>query len=170
MDKLDICLIPLIYLLRMTLTLLSFTIVFVPNPLKLWSALKNRLTWIYLIIIHLILFVLKQLHSLVTIKLVQCLLNMLLLTTISHICLYWTRFYYNLLYKKNGRSICNIIANRMPPPVSSKATRPYNCIVYLNEKLYCHSFYQVRGAHARLNQEIEKDLDKVVAKASQLLY
>ena len=69
MDKLDICIIPLIYLFRMTLTFLSFAIVFVPTPLKIWSALKNGLTWIALISIHLILFILKRLHSLVTIKL-----------------------------------------------------------------------------------------------------
>ena len=69
MDKLDICIIPLIYLFRMTLTFLSFAIVFVPTTLKIWSALNNGLTWIALISIHLILFILKRLHSLVTIKL-----------------------------------------------------------------------------------------------------
>ena len=71
MDKLYICLISLIYLFRNTLTLLSFSIVLVPTPLKLWSALDNGLTRIALISINLILFVLKRLHILVTIKIIQ---------------------------------------------------------------------------------------------------
>ena len=135
MNKLYICLIPLIYLFRMTLTLLSFSRVFVPTPLKLGSALNNGLTWISLISIHLIIFVLKQLHSLVTIKLIQLLLNVLPQTTIARICLYWPRFFNSLLYKNNGHYIWNIITNPVPPPGSPKATRQSNCIVCLNKNL-----------------------------------
>ena len=168
MDKLDFCLIPLIYLFRKTLTLLYFYIVLVPTPLKLRSTIKNGLTWIALISSHLILFVLKWHDSLVTIKLTQCLLNMLLQTTIACICLYWPQFYYSLLYKKSGSSIRNIINNPDPPPGIPKSTIPSNCIVWLNKNLYCYYFYQVRGAYAHPNQEIEKYLEKAVAAASQI--
>ena len=118
----------------MNLTLLSFSIVLVTNPLKSLSVINNGLTWIALISIHLILFVLKRLQILVTIKLTQCFLNMLLHTTIFCICLYCTRFYYSLLYNNSRRSICNIITNPDLPPGIPKSTRPSNRIICLNKK------------------------------------
>ena len=51
-----------------------------------------------------------------------------------------------------------------------KATIPSNHIVFLNKNLYCHSFYQVRGAYAYLKKIQEKDINKAVAAATQLVY
>ena len=58
----------------------------------------------------------------------------------------------------------------MPPKGSKKATRPSNNIVRINKNLYCHYFYQVRGAYTHLNQIREKDLDEAVAAATQFVY
>ena len=95
---------------------------------------------------------------------------MLFQSTLARTCLFWPRFYYSLLNKRNGKSIWNIITNPVTPKDRKKATRPSNHIVCLNKNLYCHSFYQVRGAYAHLNQIREKDLDKAVAAANYLVY
>ena len=154
----------------MTLTIISLAIFSVPNPSKIGSALRNGITWILYIIIHYILFVLKEINTLIQIHTIQFLLNMLFQSTLSRTCLFWPRFYYSMLNKSNGWSILDIITNLVPPKGSKKATRPSNHIVCLNKNLYCHSFYQVRGAYAHLNQIREKDLDKAVAAANYLVY
>ena len=43
-------------------------------------------------------------------------------------------------------------------------------MVCLNENLYCHSYYQVRGFFAHLNQTEEEDLDEAIAEAIKLAY
>ena len=63
-----------------------------------------------------------------------------------------------------------MITNPVPPKGSKKANIPSNHIVCLNRNLYWHSFYQVRGDHAHLNQIQEKDLYKAVAASTQLVY
>ena len=93
---------------------------------------------------------------------------MLLQTTLARICLFWPRFYYSLLYKKRGRSIWDIITNPVPPD-GKKVGGPIK-MVCLNENLYCHSYYQVRGAFAHLNQTGEPDLDEAIAEATKLVY
>ena len=95
---------------------------------------------------------------------------MLFQSTLACTCLFWPWFYYSLLYQNNGQSIWDIITNPVPPKARKKATRPSNHIICLNGNLYCHSFYQVRGVHAHINQKLEKDLDEAVAAATQLVY
>ena len=141
MDKFYICLIPLVYLFRMTLTIISLAIYLVPTPSKIGSALRNDIIWIVYIIIHFIIFVLKKLHTLIQIHTIQFALNMLFQSTLACTCLFWPRFYYSLLNKRNGRSIWDIITNPVPPKGSKKATRTSNHIVCLKRNLYCHSFY-----------------------------
>ena len=70
----------------------------------------------------------------------------------------------------NVQSIWDIITNLVSPKGRKKATRPSNHSVCLNRNLYCHYFYQVRGAYAHLNQIQEKDLNKTVAAATQIVY
>ena len=64
MDKLDLVLIPLLYLFRMTLTLISVAINFMPTPSKVWKAIRISITWNAFISPHMILFVLLTLHGL----------------------------------------------------------------------------------------------------------
>ena len=151
MDKFSKCLIPLVYLFRMILTIIHLAIFLVPTPSKIWTALRNGITWILYIIIHFILFVLKKLHTLIQIHTIKFLLNMLFQSTLARACLFWPRFYYSLLNKRTGRSIQDIITNPVPPKGSKKATRPSNHIVCLNKNLHCHFLYQVRDAYAHLN-------------------
>ena len=55
------------------------------------------------------------------------------------------------------------------PPNSKQVGGPIK-MVCLNESLYCHSFYQVRGAYAHLDQKREEDLDEAIAEAIKLVY
>ena len=136
MDKFDICLIPLVYLFRMTLTIISLATFLVPTPSKIGSALRNGITWIFYNIIHFIIFVHKKLHTLIHIHTIQYVLNVLFESTLALTCLFWPQFYYNLLNKGNERSIWDIITNPVTPKNSKKSTRPSNHIVCLNKKLY----------------------------------
>ena len=168
LDKIDICLIPVIYLIRMTFTTFFFAISLLPTLSQIVKVPVNTLTWITVFGIHFALCVLELGHNIVQIRPIQFVLNMLLQTTLARICLFWPRFYYSLLYKKRGRSIWNIITNPVPPD-GKKVGGPVK-MVCLNENLYCHSFYQVRGAFAHLNQTGEPDLDEAIAEATQLVY
>ena len=79
--------------------------------------------------------------------------------SIAHICLQWPKFYFSLLkHKRNRRFIWKIITNPVPPEGIPKACKPPNIIVFLNEKLFSHSLYQVQGSYNHLNQQREKDL------------
>ena len=70
MDKLDLVLIPLLYLLRMTLTLISVSMNFMPTPSKFWTAIRNTITWTDIISLYLILFFLSALHILTQIPII----------------------------------------------------------------------------------------------------
>ena len=56
MDKLDFCLIPFIYLLRLIVTILFVSTLFVHTPSKIERTLKNSLTWADMCILRLIIF------------------------------------------------------------------------------------------------------------------
>ena len=77
MDKLDLVLITLLYLIQMTLTLISVAITFMPTPSKVWMAIRNAMTWTAIISLHMILFVLSALHRLTQIPIIQIPLNMM---------------------------------------------------------------------------------------------
>ena len=57
MDKLDLVLIPLLYLFQMALTLISVAIKFMPTPSKVWAEIRNAITWTAIISLHIIIFV-----------------------------------------------------------------------------------------------------------------
>jgi hypothetical protein len=50
------------------------------------------------------------------------------------------------------------------------SSRINNKIVCLNQNMCCYSHYQVQGAHAHLNQKINKDLDETVSAATAIKY
>ena len=152
----------------MTSTTLTFAISLIPTPSQIVRVFRDGITWITVFSIHFALCVLKMTHYIIQIRPIQFILNMLLQTTLARICLFWPRFYHSLLYKKRGRSIWDIITNPVPPD-SKKAGGPRK-IVCLNENLYCHSYYQVRGAFAHLNQNREEDLDEATDEATKLVY
>ena len=52
MDKLDICLIPFIYLLQTTLTILSIALYLMPPPLTTERAFRNSAPWAEIISLH----------------------------------------------------------------------------------------------------------------------
>ena len=150
--------------------MISLAIFLVSTPSKIGSAFKNGITWISYMNIHLIRFALKKIHTLIQIYTIKFVLNMLFQSTLARTCLFWPRFYYIMLNKREGQSIWDIITNLVPPKGSKKATRPSNHIVCHNKNLYCHSFYQVRGAYAHLNQIRENDLHEAVSAATHLVY
>ena len=170
MDKIDIILIPFIYLLRTTLTILNKIYRSVPTPSKLWSVPRNGATWIAIIGLHSVLFTLSALDRLTQIWAVKVALNMAQNLTIVRICLYWPNFYWSLFRPKpNRRSIWAIITCPVPPD-GPKANEQSNRIPCMNAKFCCFSFYQVQGTHAHLNQKTEKDLDRAVAAATAIVF
>ena len=52
LDKLDVCLIPFIYLLRLTLNILSVVIFLMPTPANLGKVIQNGIPWMEIIILH----------------------------------------------------------------------------------------------------------------------
>ena len=103
MDKIDLDLIPLLYLFRMTLTLISVVMNFMPTPPKVWTEISNAITWTAIISLNLILFVLSALHRLTQIPIIQIPLNTIDQSFIIHACLFWPKFYYCLFKPNNNR-------------------------------------------------------------------
>ena len=103
MDKLDLVLIPLLYLFRMTLTVTSVAMNFMPTPSKVWTAIRNVITWTAIMSLHLNIFVLSALHRLTQIPIMQILLNMMEQSFIARASLFWTKFYYCLFKLNNNR-------------------------------------------------------------------
>ena len=52
MDKVDLCLIPFIYLLRLTLNILSVVILLMPTPANLGKVIQNGIPWMAIISLH----------------------------------------------------------------------------------------------------------------------
>ena len=137
MDKLDLVLIPLLYLFRMTLTLISVAMNFMPNTSKVWTAIRNAITWTDIISIHLIIFVLSALHRLTKIPIIQIPLNMMEQSFIVCACLFWPKFYYCIFKPNNNRrKIWEIIASPVPPD-GRKFIKQSNRIPCLNSTFSC---------------------------------
>ena len=110
MDKLDILMIPFVYLLQMTLILFSVVYYFVPNPSKFGRELKSVTICIPYICLHVLLFLIYHLHCIVNTP-----LNILGQTQLCYILGYWPRFYWSLLKTQgNRRSIWTIISRPVP--------------------------------------------------------
>ena len=170
MYKLDLVLIPLLYLFRMNLTLISVAIKCMPTSSKVQTTIRNAITWTVIIIIHLILFVLSDLHILTQIPIIQILLNTMEQSIIARTCLLWPEFYYSLFKPdKNIRTIWEIITSPVPPD-GRKASKQSNRIPCLNATFSCFSSYQVQGAYAHLNQRHEQDVDEAVAAPTTLVF
>ena len=141
-----------------------------PTPSKVWTAIRNAITWTDIISLHLIIFVLSDLHRLTQIPIIQILLNMTEQSFIVRACLFWPNFYYCLFKpNKNRQTIWEIITSLVPPDIH-KATEQSNRIPCLNATFSCFSSYQVQGAYAHLNQRHEKDLDEAVAAATTIVF
>ena len=91
MDKLDLVLIPLLYLFRMTLRLISVAMNFMPTPSKVWTAIRNAITWTAISSPRLILFLFSSLHRLTQIPIIQIQLNMMEQSFIVRACLFWPK-------------------------------------------------------------------------------
>ena len=65
MDKLDILMIPLVYLIQMTLIILSAVYYLVLNPSKIGRELKSLTIWIQYICLHVLLFLIYCLYYIV---------------------------------------------------------------------------------------------------------
>ena len=139
MDKLDLVLIPLLYLFRMTLTLIYVAMNFMLTPSKVWTEIRNAITWTAIISLHLILFVPSALHRLTQIPIIQVLLNMTEQSFIVRACLFWPKFYYCLFKpNKNIRTIREIITSPVLPD-GRKASKKSNRIPCLNTTFSCFS-------------------------------
>ena len=98
--------------------------------------------------------------------------NLFIQNPIVRLCTFWPKFYWSLFkptLDKNRRSIWTIIWNPVPD-FGPRPNQSRNRIVCSRDKYYCHSFYQVQGAYAHLNQRTEKDLDEAVQAASRIVY
>ena len=146
MDKLDSVLIPLLYLLHMTSTLISVAINLMSTPSKVWTAIRNAITWTTIISLHMIIFVLSPLHRLTQIPIIQIPLNIIEQSIIGHACLFWPKFYYCLFKTDNNRRTIWEIITSLVPPDGRKASKQSNRIPCVNATLSCFSSYQVQGA------------------------
>ena len=99
--------------------------------------------------------------------------NLILLNPIFRICTFWPSFYWSLFRPRpdrpNRRSIWTIICNPVPD-FGPKTKNIRNRMVCVRDRYYCHSYYQVQGAYAHLNQKIEKDLDEATHEATKMVY
>ena len=185
MDKLDCCLIPFVYLIRMTLSLLSLLVFFTRNfPTHVRDAVTNTTKWIAIICIHLILFSLSATHRIVQFGPIQFTLNLLIQSPVVQTILFWPRFYYSIMKpKENRRTLWQILRNPVPVTGPKAAKRIFtvwqpggtnnlirNKIVCLNQNMHCLSHYQVKGAFAHLNQKAVQDLDEALAAACAITY
>ena len=90
--------------------------------------------------------------------------------SLVQLCLHWPRFYYIIFTtKQNWQPIWKIITKPVPHG-GTKARKPSNRLVCLNQKFCCFSFYQTQGAYAHLEQKSEKDLDEAVAAATAAVF
>ena len=132
MDKLDMCLIPVIYLFRTTLKLLSEFTFIVHAPSIIGREFKNIITWMAIAGIHLILIILSSLHSLTQVP-----LNMMLQIQLSRAILFWSKIYYSLFkYKECRIYFWTILTNPlgadyMRPVRQSNETTCFNVRYYL---------------------------------------
>ena len=148
MDKIDLCLIPLIYLFRTTLIIVS-ALTCIPRFVK--NTLVNTATWFTLVCIHILLFALRWTYYGVRMP-----VNLVLQSLLFRILSFWPKFYWHLFKPDpTRRSIWQILTSPVPPD-GPKAMQPSTNIPCLNGKYYCHSFYQVQGAFAHLHQRHDR--------------
>ena len=108
-----------------------------------------------------------MLHSIV-----QLPINLVLQNPLILLITFWPKFYWSLFRPssdRHRRSIWQIITEPVPD-FGTKTKNIQNRIVCLKERYYCHSYYQVKGAYAHLNQSSEKDLDEAVHAATAIIY
>lgn len=165
MDKLDLFLIPLVYLFRMTLTLISLAIFLCPTPSSMGQTVVNGYQWLQILCIHPLRFALRWVHFLIGVP-----YNLVMQSSILRIITFWPKFYWSLFKPKPDRqSIWNILTN--PEPLEGTKTKNVsNRMICLKDTYYCHSYYQVYGAYAHLNQRRENDLDEAVIEANTVMY
>ena len=154
MDKLDMCLIPFIYLLRTTLIILSEFTLIVNITSIIAREFKNTLTWMEIYGIHLILITLSSIQSLIQVP-----LNVMLQLPLSRAILFYPKFYYSFFkYKEGRRSLWSIVTNPLGADYRRPVMQP-NQIKYLNVSYHCNSFYQAKVAYDHLHLQINKDLE-----------
>ena len=101
MDKLDLCLIPYVYLFQMIFSILSlalFLALYFPEIVK--KVLQNTARWIALICIRLILFTASESYRLVHIRQNADFFQQ---SSVVYTILFWTRFYFSIIKTKEKR-------------------------------------------------------------------
>ena len=138
MDKLDLCLLPLTCVIRMTLFIIFFALSFTS---MIFNATRNTLSWIAMICIHFLLFTLSGLHTIVHIRMIKFSLNYIQQSTLVRLVLFYPRFYYSILKpKENRRSLWQMLRNPVPP-TGPKLNRVNDTIICLNQNKCCYSHY-----------------------------
>ena len=170
MDKLDMCLIPFIYLLLTTLIILSEFTFTVHTSSIIGRELKSTLTWMTISGMNLIPFALSGIHSLIQFKVIQYTLSMMLQRPLPRTIIFWPNFYYSFFKYKKGRcSIWSIATNPLGADYRI-LVRPSNKITCLNARYYCYSFYQANGAYDQLHQQSDKDIEYSVSSATAVVF
>ena len=108
-----------------------------------------------------------MLHSIV-----QLPINLVLQNPLILLITFWPKFYWSLFrpsLDRHRRSIWQIITEPVPD-FGTKTKNIQNRIVCLKERYYCHSYYQIKGAYAHLNESSAKDLDEAVHAAKAIIY
>ena len=141
-----------------------------PTPSKVWTEIRNAISWTGIISLHMIIFVPSTLHRLNQLPIIQIPLNMMEQSIIARDCLFWPKFYYCLFKPDRNRLTILEIRNSPVPPEGRKDSNQSNRIPRLNATLCCFSSYQVQGAYDHLNQRHEKYLDEAVAAATTLVF
>ena len=151
MDKLDICLIPFIYLLITTLIIFPAFTSIVHTPSIIGRGIKDTLTWMATAGIHLVQLMLSILHIMIQFKVIQVPLNMILQLPLYCAILFWSKFYYRLFKYKEVKSSFWITVTNWLGAEYRRPVRQSNQITCLNVRYYCHSYYQAKGAYDHLH-------------------
>ena len=155
----------------MTSTFISVVFTLTVNlPTNIATSVRNTITWMTILGIHTILWMLSGLHYVIQFRIIQISLNVVFHSTPMKAILFWPRFYYSLFEPKEGRrTILNILANTNDTG-GGRLTLSFNRITCLNEKYNCYSFYQTRGEYTHLHQADDKEREDAIEKATAVVY
>ena len=137
------------------------------TPYFIGRSLSNGCIWMIISTIHITLTVLHILHSILHLP-----INLVHQNALMRLIMFWPKFYWSLFRPSSDRyqrSIWQII-NEPVPYFGTKTKNICNRIVCRQDRYYCHSYYQVQGAYAHLNQSYIKDLDEAVHAATAFIY
>ena len=185
MDVIDLVILPFVYLLQMTLSLVLPFGLFLLNVYDDWfytndnaNLHANALSWAHFLSVHLACLFFYSFQ--VLLKLIVVSIQVFLLWPILS---FWPCFYLGTILDPNGCSLrdmdldpgYNVGVNRLRPRVSCFTQRHFQacCRVRIQPMqpiLGCVFFYTVHGAYAQLGKDTSDDVNNAVDSATKRVF